>query len=646
MYANANQNDSQKKKQPEAALPAGSSPKSKHTTKLSAARKAQMDEMTISELELLEMDGESEAVKAYAKERVKALKSDKEAKEKKDKRVGKEAAGASKELVDKEWKGSANPDADKQKKDMDKMLEDSDAGAEPSYADAKAETGGDHKYDPKKDNTFAGSSNVALVKGNSAGVHGENDNMKEYKDAKDKEDWDKEVAKKQEADNASLGDKAKGFAGKQLAAQEINLYTNKEELQSFDESKEGDNTRHQGTAETQTDKVDIKGGGLAASREHKTETVADNGYKLSNEETGYEEAHRVTTVTDKVSGSGSLIDPETGKFKPSLSAEAEKSAEYQFYHLKKQHELSESAKIKGEGEVDLSNASAEAKGSATWNPEDGLKVKGSAGASYTLVGGSYKFTFGPYDFKLLGEPMKAEFTLGASAKAVAEANGEVEINAAGGDNGVDVSFGGSASAFAGAKAGVEAGAKLHWAKKPEYRQETKKFIDDLLKDASWFSWLPDSWEESIKSKAGDLVATHVIGEGGLKELVALKAGVEGSAGIGGEASFNLGLSGGKFRCSGTLKGTVGLGVGGKVNLAIDMIEGFRYLGIMLFNKGADIIANTFGISRDQIMAEVEKRIDKAKKDLGKSIYEMGQDSWIPGSGWASKKAAAALGYEV
>lgn len=306
---------------------------------------------------------------------------------------------------------------------------------------------------------------------------------------------------------------------------------------------------------------------------------------------------------------------------------------------------------KASGSLEANTLNVNAKAGAYYDPKKGLKVGGSAGAKYTLVGGNAKLTAGPYGFNMMGEKMRSEFTVGLSAGVVAEANGAIDLNVSKGAKGVGVEvdtpagIGTSAklSGFAGAKAGIEAGAKLDWGKKPDYRfsveDYTRKMVQDYL--GSYTDYVPDY----LFNEFSEHFAAIVIGNGGWENLAAIKAGVEGTAGIGGEASYNLGLQGGRVKCSGTLQGTVGVGVGGKIGLDLDALDGVRFLGLMLF-RTADKILKAFGISPSQIYARLDKKIQKAKKWLGKEIYDVGTsgkiDYVIPDSvaGWCANK----LGY--
>ena len=303
--------------------------------------------------------------------------------------------------------------------------------------------------------------------------------------------------------------------------------------------------------------------------------------------------------------------------------------------------------VKASAEGELSTLKADAKAGVYYDPKKGLKVGGSAGAKYTLAGGNAKITAGPYGFNLGGEKMQSEFTVGVSAAVLAEANGELNINAmkSGEGAGLKIEAGseGKVSAFAGGKAGVEAGAKLDWGKQADYRSKVESYTRDLIREylGSYTDYVPDF----MFGEFAEYFASIVIGEGGWKNLAAVKGGLEGTAGIGGEAAYNLGLSGGRIKCSGKLQGTVGLGLGGKVSVDLDALDGVRFVGMMLFN-GADYLLKKFGIAPSTIMGRLRKKTDQAMAWLGKQIYDYGTSGYtdylIPDS--VASYCAKQLGY--
>ena len=121
----------------------------------------------------------------------------------------------------------------------------------------------------------------------------------------------------------------------------------------------------------------------------------------------------------------------------------------------------------------------------------------------------------------------------------------------------------------------------------------------------------------------------------------------GSAGIGGSAAFDLGLSGGRIKAAGTLKGTGGLGIGGKVNLDMDAVNGIRFLALMAW-RGAHEVVELFGVGANYIAQFVTRTTRQVSRWLGKQIYSYGTgkvgyaDYFIPDS--MALNVASLLGY--
>jgi hypothetical protein len=283
--------------------------------------------------------------------------------------------------------------------------------------------------------------------------------------------------------------------------------------------------------------------------------------------------------------------------------------------------------------------------------EKSFKVGGSARAKYKMINGSAKLTTNPYAFSIGGEKMRTQFTVGVNAGLIAEAGGQIDLNVSKHEKSVGVEVepgagGGTKAgvdAFAGAKAGIETSAKLDWGKSTTYRSNVENYtrnqVHSLLGDYS--DILPDY----LFSEFASHFSSIVIGSGGWQNLAALKGGVQGSAGIGGNASFNLGLKGGRIKCGGALGATIGLGVGGKVGMELDAIDGMRFLGLMLF-KTAQKVVNQFGITGGRIWKYIKKKGKQALRWLGKQVYDVGTsgnlDYVIPDD--TAKWCARQLGY--
>ncbi len=293
-------------------------------------------------------------------------------------------------------------------------------------------------------------------------------------------------------------------------------------------------------------------------------------------------------------------------------AEVNAGAKASLYEQKIQHKWDN-----GGGEAEASwnalSAEANAKGRATIT-DDAIKVGGSAGAKATLIGGNARIEAPTFGWTMLGEKVDVAVTAGVSAAVLAEANGNIDLDISKGDDlGVQVSGGGKA--FAGAKAGVEVGAKIRWRRQPDYTQLVKGFAKSL----------PGGFDDYLVDKVPDSTWTEVsrvlIGSG-KSDLLTGKAGVEGSAGIGGEAKFGLTLKGGKINVSGSLAGTVGLGAGVHTDLILDAIDGVRFAGV-LFMRGTEWLVKAleqasdwYDDAVDIIQAKIDEWMEEEKAEGG------------------------------
>ncbi|MFO0747866.1 MAG: DUF4157 domain-containing protein [Myxococcota bacterium] len=262
--------------------------------------------------------------------------------------------------------------------------------------------------------------------------------------------------------------------------------------------------------------------------------------------------------------------------------------------------------VSGTGEAELATAEAKATADAAWDPSKGLVVTGGVSAKATAVSGGYKFEAGPYDFSLGGEALRATFSVGVSAAVVAEASGALSVNIAKSANKVGIELtqpktaavgaGGKAAAFAGGKVAADIGAKLEWKKSTSYAQHMRELGKRYI--SSWLARaLPDSWIDSL--------ANVVYGSGGVTTIAAVKAGLEGTSGIGGEIGGGIAFAGGRISVSGKFQGTLGLGAGTNIKADIDAIDGMRLLVILIAN-GPQVLED-FGMAGEKVWAFAKEK---------------------------------------
>lgn len=252
-------------------------------------------------------------------------------------------------------------------------------------------------------------------------------------------------------------------------------------------------------------------------------------------------------------------------------ASADASASATMYEDGIKHKFGEGNTGSAEASYKALSAEAKADAKATFT-QDAIKVGGNASAKATLIGGDAKIEAPVFGWKMLGEKVDVAITAGVSAAVLAEANGNIEMDISKGDD-LGVQMKGGGKAFAGAKAGVEVGAKLRWHRQPDYTDLVIGFAKSLPGGVD--DWLVDRIPRDVWVQ----VSKILVGQG-VDDLVGAKAGVEGSAGVGGEANFGLEFKDGKINVSGALSGTVGLGAGVKTDIMLDAIDGPRFAGVL------------------------------------------------------------------
>ncbi len=246
--------------------------------------------------------------------------------------------------------------------------------------------------------------------------------------------------------------------------------------------------------------------------------------------------------------------------------------------------------------------------------KDGIRLSGDAGASVTMVGGHAKLQSAPVTFKFLGEELRAMFTAGVKASVLAEAKGDVRFDVSKGDTpAASLALGGST--FAGARAGVELGAEVKWQKGSDYKPLLVDFVKALPGTPDWLvDQVDDSfWAAVERVMVGNKIPTLIAG---------VKAGVDGSAGIGGSAGLNLGFSGGQITVDGHVSGTVGLGVGTHLTTTIDALEGLRYLSMLAVRGSTSLLdqiseaGSWFDEATYEVLGEVEVALRETEEEGG------------------------------
>lgn len=255
--------------------------------------------------------------------------------------------------------------------------------------------------------------------------------------------------------------------------------------------------------------------------------------------------------------------------------------------------------------AEAGTASADANVKSTFTAEQ-IKVEGAAGAKVTMVGGSAKISLPVFNWKLGGESMAVAVTAGVNASVLAEANGNIKMDVGKSDKGINAHIEGGGKAFVGAKAGVEVGAEVQW------RRNSAQYYGDLIKQFA--SSLPGTWDDTLVNKvpaeiwpqlAQVLIGTRT------STIMYARAGAEGQAGLGAEATFNAGIKNGMIEASGSMGGSFGLGGSVKTSVGLHAVDGVRLGGVMAM-KGATWLADTLPAAKqwlNSIEEELDKKID-------------------------------------
>ena len=259
------------------------------------------------------------------------------------------------------------------------------------------------------------------------------------------------------------------------------------------------------------------------------------------------------------------------------------------------------------GSMEAGSISADANIKSTFRA-DQINVEGVIGAKVTMVGGNAKISLPVFNWSLGGEKMAVAITAGVNASVLAEANGNIKMDIGKSEKGINANIAGAGGkAFVGAKAGVEVGAEIQW------RRNSASYYGGLLK--SFASSLPGTWDDKLVNKVPEEIwpqlAQVLIGTRTSTVMYA-RAGIEGQAGLGAEATFNGGIKDGMIEAGTTLGGSFGLGGKTKTSVGLHAVDGVRLGGVMAM-KGATWLADTLPAAKkwlEDLEAELDKKIDE------------------------------------
>jgi len=266
------------------------------------------------------------------------------------------------------------------------------------------------------------------------------------------------------------------------------------------------------------------------------------------------------------------------------------------------------------GETNLLHAGTSGDASFSVGAE-GINANVTAEGKATLVDLQEKWEW-KFPFKFLDEDVTANLFLMAKGMIGAEAKAQLSANVKGlnpkepkiNENAVMAGV----DAFAGAKVQLGVGAALEWMKKPAkaYQAKLGQSAEAIIKLITVMN-PPVGW---VLSNLGGEEATRQVlewlfdwGKQGKTPLVGIEAMGEASAGIGASAQAAIGLRGGKFEFQAKANATWGVGLGGKVKVMLDVIEGPKFAVLAL----GELMPIAEQFAKEQIDAAVAKGLDVA-----------------------------------
>ena len=208
-----------------------------------------------------------------------------------------------------------------------------------------------------------------------------------------------------------------------------------------------------------------------------------------------------------------------------------------------------------------------------------VKLIGNAAATATLVQGGVEIATKPMPFHVAGENFLARFRFALDAGVLAQAQAGIEVNVQTSGAGVEAGV----SGFAGARGLASAQGTLDWNKKSgeAYANEAAQHAANLLG-----MWLPSSMVGALPMDKVGVLLGHVLpavlgADAGDVLVVAATLKGMASAGVGADASLSGSFTGGVVHCHGGFGATLGLGVGGNLDVLLGAVDGMRLLGVMM-----------------------------------------------------------------
>lgn len=231
-----------------------------------------------------------------------------------------------------------------------------------------------------------------------------------------------------------------------------------------------------------------------------------------------------------------------------------------------------------------------------------------------------------------------EILAGMDTQTTQTADGGTQTTATGPTAAVDA----SAGVFAGAKLRLGAGLAGNWVKKPQSAYERKvsdnigSMIDGIAASVPGLGWV-------VKKVGADQIVKSLLekvltwGAAGATPILGVEGTAEGSLGVGAQVAAKVGFKGGKFSMEFGANATWGVGLGAKVSVTIDAIEGvklalvvggelYKYARDWVSEKAADFSGWASGVwdsimgwfsaddkVREMVANDVHKCVDASKR---------------------------------
>jgi hypothetical protein len=257
-----------------------------------------------------------------------------------------------------------------------------------------------------------------------------------------------------------------------------------------------------------------------------------------------------------------------------------------------------------EGKLEVASAAANTNANLTISP-DGVKGTLGAGAEANLVKVAWKIAW-EYPTDILGEKVVFKAFVAVAGMIGVEGNAQLEaevgkMKGAAPDGGkLKGMIGGNAGAFAGAQVAVTVGGEVEWQKKaPDaytaQLEATVRLIAGRLGGPVGYL---------VAALGGDQLGAKVLsklfewGPAGNDVLASISGTLEGSAGVGAEAKFQVGFDGTKIVMDAKAGLSLGIGAGFAAKIGFDPVAAMKF-GLVV---AGELVERIEGMVKERLLA--------------------------------------------